>query len=463
MTRLALCTLLIFAGTAPAQIPPVDFAIQGSSMRLRFNNVGAFGHIACPPFNPANPGGCEDDSIGMEYPVGSHEEHLYGSGIWVGGLLDTSSSGSSTALHLVSLSYEGWAGPYYEFYPGTSAADTIWEAAHGAPKPAGWDQYWGNDLPYRPFADDNRFCSYTDTSVRVAIHTPLRLRVIQSSYTWSDPYADGIHIVEYRLFNSGIRVIDSVFIGFFLEPDISTHPLVGGLVSGFLNPPYLAYCQNTHDSTLHPVGFGFAHLPIADDSVRWTFQCFPGVNSPPDDASKYGMVSSGIIEECGIPSLTGLRMILSAGPFTLQPHDEPLIIAVAYLSGPNVDGLALRLERARELYAVGTGVLPTPDGLPESPLLMQNYPNPFNPSTTIRYAVPGRAGTLPAPQTAGRHATSLEVFDVLGRRVATLVDGVETPGVKTVQFNAADLPSGIYFYRLSVGGFVQTRRMMLVK
>ncbi|MBI5471894.1 MAG: T9SS type A sorting domain-containing protein [Ignavibacteriae bacterium] len=101
--------------------------------------------------------------------------------------------------------------------------------------------------------------------------------------------------------------------------------------------------------------------------------------------------------------------------------------------------------------------------LPSPPTLAQNYPNPFNPTTTIKFEIPIGAG--PAGTTlAGRHAPSvLKVFDVVGREVATLVNGVEEPGIKTVIFDASNLTSGVYFYRLQVAGNVQTRRMTVLR
>jgi hypothetical protein len=83
--------------------------------------------------------------------------------------------------------------------------------------------------------------------------------------------------------------------------------------------------------------------------------------------------------------------------------------------------------------------------------LSQNYPNPFNPSTSITYTLPVTA------------KTTLRVFDIIGREVATLVDGVEVAGTRTVNFNAANLASGVYFYKLQSGAFTETKKMMLVK
>lgn len=83
--------------------------------------------------------------------------------------------------------------------------------------------------------------------------------------------------------------------------------------------------------------------------------------------------------------------------------------------------------------------------------LMQNYPNPFNPTTTITYQLPSVSDV------------KLEVFDVLGRKVATLINARQTPGLHSVNFNATPLASGVYFYRLQTASFVETKKMLLVK
>ena len=91
------------------------------------------------------------------------------------------------------------------------------------------------------------------------------------------------------------------------------------------------------------------------------------------------------------------------------------------------------------------------EGVPNRFALDQNYPNPFNPVTTITYSVPAT------------QQVKLQVFDVLGRMVETLVDGVVNSGEYTVDFNAHGLPSGMYLYRLESGDQVTTRKMLLLK
>lgn len=83
--------------------------------------------------------------------------------------------------------------------------------------------------------------------------------------------------------------------------------------------------------------------------------------------------------------------------------------------------------------------------------LMQNYPNPFNPETSIEYSL-SNAGNV-----------KLKVYDVLGREITTLFNGEQQAGKHSVSFNGRGLSSGVYYYKLQSGSFVQTRKMMLVK
>jgi len=90
-------------------------------------------------------------------------------------------------------------------------------------------------------------------------------------------------------------------------------------------------------------------------------------------------------------------------------------------------------------------------GVPDQFFLAQNYPNPFNPMTTIEFG-------LPVPS-----QVELVVYDITGRQVALLVDGIRTAGNHAIQFDAAQMPSGLYFYQLTADGYISTRKMMLVK
>ena len=89
--------------------------------------------------------------------------------------------------------------------------------------------------------------------------------------------------------------------------------------------------------------------------------------------------------------------------------------------------------------------------VPEEYVLYQSYPNPFNPSTTIKYSVPNS------------EVVSLKVYDILGREVAVLLDEYKTAGTYSIDFNASRFASGVYFYQLNSGSFVETKKMILMK
>lgn len=106
------------------------------------------------------------------------------------------------------------------------------------------------------------------------------------------------------------------------------------------------------------------------------------------------------------------------------------------------------IEPVLVLRVTGTAVSNEDDlGIPREVELYQNYPNPFNPSSVIRYGVPEQS------------LVQLEVFDVLGRKVMTLIDGeMKQPGRYNISFNARDLASGMYIYRLVIGENVLTKK-----
>ncbi len=143
------------------------------------------------------------------------------------------------------------------------------------------------------------------------------------------------------------------------------------------------------------------------------------------------------------------------------------------LLGDGSGGAIVSWLRSGPLYAshvnglgalgpITTGVDDGDGAPPASYSLSGNYPNPFTPTTVIRFTVPGArhgtaAGGDPAP------VVTLRVYDTLGREVATLVDGVMSPGAHTMTWTARNLPGGVYFSRLTAGSYSETRKLMLLK
>ncbi len=98
-----------------------------------------------------------------------------------------------------------------------------------------------------------------------------------------------------------------------------------------------------------------------------------------------------------------------------------------------------------------TGIANNGASSPERFALNQNYPNPFNPTTTIEYQIPRRSHVL------------LEIYDILGNKIRTLVNEEESSGYYKINFNASNLPSGVYLYRIVAGNFNQTKKLILLK
>lgn len=147
-----------------------------------------------------------------------------------------------------------------------------------------------------------------------------------------------------------------------------------------------------------------------------------------------------------------------------QSTDQGLTWTRAYtvMNGGSINHFKLAMDSSSVWAVTATGyvikgLLGAPVGIndqeftPNQFSLGQNYPNPFNPSTTIKYQI----------ENSG--FVSLKVFDALGREVATLVNENKVPGIYSVNFNALNLPSGIYMYQLKSGNFTDVKKMTFVK
>ncbi|MBK7497587.1 MAG: T9SS type A sorting domain-containing protein [Ignavibacteriales bacterium] len=162
----------------------------------------------------------------------------------------------------------------------------------------------------------------------------------------------------------------------------------------------------------------------------------------------------------------GAGFVFFSGPFNMAPNDTQwvmiaLIPAYGNTGLNSIEILREKTDLIRSLsydslaygsisYSI-TDIDENFNIIPENFSLSQNYPNPFNPSTSIQYAI------------SSTQCVTLKVYDVLGNEVATLVNEYKPAGMYNVQFTMNNLASGIYFYRLQAGSFVQTMKMVLIK
>ena len=157
---------------------------------------------------------------------------------------------------------------------------------------------------------------------------------------------------------------------------------------------------------------------------------------------------------------TDQRLMANVGPFTLE-KDKPVTIIGAYIVGRGTDPLNSisvtreNVRRAIEEYKNNFSSLAYNPGEPTNPvtsyILYQNYPNPFNSTTTIRYELP-QDGVV-----------TIEVFDILGQKVKTILNEFKRADRYEITFNSTGLASGVYIYQLRVNDFITSKKTVLLR
>lgn len=154
------------------------------------------------------------------------------------------------------------------------------------------------------------------------------------------------------------------------------------------------------------------------------------------------------------------RNLISTGPFKLE-KDKPQEIIIAYVMGRGTDyfnsitaareNVRRAIEEYESNFASITYSPPPPTNPVTSYVLYQNYPNPFNPITTIRYELPEDG------------VVTIDIYDILGQRVKTILNEFQKADGYEVDFNAAGLASGVYIYRMKVNDFITSKKMILIR
>jgi hypothetical protein len=294
-------------------------------------------------------------------------------------------------------------------------------------------------------------------------HTPMGIKVIQKSYAWTDASLGAILPVDYYFINIGPHVIHEPYVAMYVDADVgpvSVSNYYNHNSTCYIESLRTAYTVNAVDSGSTPLGITLVGASKPLDQLVIAYFWFDVLVGPGGfDTSRYALMRGnypgGPIWPCQSPlSPSDPHMLLSVGPFDEFHPGDTIRVSYAFVSGDSLEGDGNTLtENARKLLRGPgtTGVQHRPDEFPAGISLEQNYPNPFNPSTTISYAVPVQT------------RVTLKVFNVLGQEVATLVNAIESPGVKSVQFDARRLPSGVYVYRLQAGNHTESRKLMLLR
>lgn len=275
---------------------------------------------------------------------------------------------------------------------------------------------------------------------------PKPLKVEQTSMTFAMPADDRFVILEYRLTNEGATALPTLYTGVFCDFDIAS----SGANLGATDPARrLTYMYSTGGPY-----FGIALLggAAATNLTLINNPTYVYPTSSIDDGNKMRFLravlstpTAGTADDWG--ALTSKVVNLPAG-------GGQAVVAYALVYGATLADLQQATDNANALYSP---VAPVTDQLPVKVLhLAQNHPNPFNPSTNIEYTV-ARDGQV-----------RIDVFDMAGHRVRTLVDEARAAGAYAVRWDGLDdqgspAASGTYFCRLTSGGEISSRKMTLVK
>jgi len=183
--------------------------------------------------------------------------------------------------------------------------------------------------------------------------------------------------------------------------------------------------------------FNFVGLPGRADI--WTYALVPEIG-------RYGPIT--LYQNVRIPADSlGRSEITQHIPGDAPEGDYVFVAYVGEYRSSIIDSSCFYFSKS-DSFTAAVGDCPVPvSGF----TLSQNYPNPFNATTTIYYQVPAHSHV------------KLEVYNLLGQKVATLVDERQQVGYKSVNWDASEVSSGLYFYKLTAGDYIETRRMMLVK
>lgn len=223
----------------------------------------------------------------------------------------------------------------------------------------------------------------------------------------------------------------------------------GGVVIGqfsFYDDPYYDHAlEGRLAASYSPLGAG--ELPYIWHSMGWHNPDSPlmqGVNEVGDEYMAAVTMENGGVAVASWDDST---------PFVAYNPDHDVVAINGYYGDERSfsGDMMTIVHNAINMVRGITGIEDQPSSLPRKFSLAQNYPNPFNPITSIAFDLPIKADV------------SLEVYNVLGQRVANLNPGEMTAGKHTLTFDASQLSSGVYFYKLNAGDFTDTRKMTVLK
>lgn len=274
------------------------------------------------------------------------------------------------------------------------------------------------------------------------------------SYAFNTPADDDYIILKYKITNNNAAAISNFYIGLYADWDVGTNGDLNKADYDAVNN--LGYVWRTDNNPTSYVGIS---LLSGTNTNYWAIDNDNAVSGNPwgvydnfTDVEKWQSLSSNIGRQTAGGTGTGrdVSHVLGAGPFSI-PAGSSIYVGFALVAGDNLNDLKTNAANAKVKYSTVLGITSDETTVPEKFQLHQNYPNPFNPSTTIKFGL------------AKNSLVKISVYDMLGREVAQLVNEKLNAGTHEATFNASNLTSGTYFYKLETEYFTETKKMLLIK
>ncbi|MBL8017864.1 MAG: T9SS type A sorting domain-containing protein [Ignavibacteria bacterium] len=350
---------------------------------------------------------------------------------------------------------------------------------------------------------------------------PLGAEIQQLTFSFNcNPLRD-MYFIKYKIINKSSYIWDSTYITNINDIDIgdASDDSFGcdtsinlGYTYNFsnndsfygINPPALGVrivqspiksTGNPFDTVLLPydtlIGFKFTHISGFNGFINGSNECFgepdnannafeymrgrwgcgnPIVNWVTNQETTFRFSGNACIRSGWYDSTSGdKRTFSNIGPVTMHSGDTQIVVFSYVIStngGSNLQNVcAIRSlsDSALKYYyddfktCAPIGIEPISSEIPQKYELLQNYPNPFNPMTKLRFNIPLLRGV------AEGRGVLLKVYDVLGKEIAVLVNENLKPGIYEIEWDASNIPSGVYFYSLIINEFTQTKKMVVLK
>ncbi len=288
-----------------------------------------------------------------------------------------------------------------------------------------------------PCADQEFYTVYTDQSAE----NPLGISIDQKTFAFTESPDDDYVIFKYTITNTGTEDLEGVLAAHFEDWDIPWNVATDRVNFDRARNLGYEYYTNIYRGQVVLSEMGVYSFKALDNAQ----EVYPPRFTMED---KWNYMNAGITDTA-ITTQMDCSIIITTGPYDI-PMGESVVAAFAILGGTSLSDIQANADAALAAYGGMTSVDDNPIQT-GSFYLSQNYPNPFNAQTTIAFNVPSA------------REVRLEAFDLLGRKVAVLVDERLEAGSHTVVWDCSELSSGVYFYRLAIGENTTSRKMTLLK